>query len=79
MQFPRYYWFLGICQVLAQSDPPVAQKTGCRGKFFMHFAHFSYTNGQNRARSAQLRRVISRQPSRVEGQMSPFWKLDNQG
>ena len=27
MQSRRYYWFPGIYQVLAQSDPPVAQKT----------------------------------------------------
>ena len=79
MQSRRYYWFPGICQVLAQSDPPVALKTGCRGKFFTRFAHFSYTNRQNRARSAQLRRVISREPLRVRRQMSPFWKGDNQG
>ena len=46
---------------------------------FMHFAHFSYTNGQNRARSAQLRRVISREPLLVRRQLSPFWKGDNQG
>ena len=43
-----------IYQFLAPSDPPVALKTGCRGNFFTHFAHFSYTNGQNCARSTQL-------------------------
>ena len=62
MQSRRYYWFPGICQVLAQSDPPVALKTGCRGKFFTRLAHFSYANRQIRAHSAQLRRVISREP-----------------
>ena len=79
MQSRKYHWFPGICQFLAPSDPPAAQKTGCRGNFFTHFAPFSYTNGQNRARSAQLRRVISWEPLRVGRQMSPFWKGDNQG
>ena len=78
MQSRRYHWFPGICQVLAPSDPPVALKTGCRGIFFTNFSHFSYTNGQNRVRRAQLCRVVSREPLQVRRQMSPFWKEENQ-
>ena len=44
-----------------------------------HFAHFSYTNSQNLARSAQLRHVMSWELLRVRQQMSLFWKGDNQG
>ena len=48
-------------------------------KFGPFLPPFPYIKGPKTARSGQLRRVISQQPSRVERQMSPFWKLEKQG
>ena len=45
--------------------------------FYTFWPIFPYIS-QISAHTSQLRRVISRQPLRVEGQLSPIWKLDNQ-
>ena len=37
-----------------------------------HFGRFSYTKGRKRAKTTQLRRLISQQPFGVERQVSPF-------
>ena len=67
------------CQFLAQTGHPVAQKNEWREKWGSRFWGFSYTNGRKQPKTTLLWRIISRQPLRVERQMSPFWKLENQG
>jgi hypothetical protein len=48
-------------------------------KFSFEIYQIYYNNSRKRVRRGQLRCVISRQPFGVEGQMSPFWKVDDQG
>ena len=59
--------------------PPSGSKNCSAWKINPNFLGFFHTFLRKRARRGQLRRVISRQPCKVEKKVSPFWKLDKQG
>ena len=60
-------------------DPKLEKQQGMTGYFETSKLGIFLYKTRKSARRTQLRRVISRQPSRFERQMSPFWKSDNQG
>ena len=59
--------------------PPSGSKSCLPSKINLNFSGFFHTFLRKRARRCQLRRVISRQPLRIETKGSPFWKVDKQG
>ena len=59
--------------------PPSGSKNCLPSKINLNFLRFFHTFLRKRARRCQLRRVISRQPLRIETKGSPFWKVDKQG
>ena len=76
---PKFHVSEDADQIWGQLKYLVAQIFEKMRKFVSKFRRFSYTNRRERPKMTQLRQIISQQPLRVERQVSPFWKENEQG